>query len=116
MTGRTPRHHGWPVILETMPGRACPQIAQARIFRGTQVGQTGPSDVRVLTGLWRPQRAHRSRLAGSVLGGADKRPALLVAGTAQVGLPSSIPVPGRIIARRLRAAIAPPTSSRSPPW
>jgi hypothetical protein len=31
------------------------------------VGQTGPSDVRVLTGLRRPQRAHRSRLAGSVL-------------------------------------------------
>ena len=42
------RHHGWPVILETMPGLACPQIAQERIFRGTQVGQSGPSDVRPL--------------------------------------------------------------------
>jgi len=50
-----------------MPGLACPQIAQARIFRGTQAAQTGPPDVRVLTGLRRPQRAHRSRLAGSVL-------------------------------------------------
>ena len=55
------------MILETMPDLACPQIVQARIFRGTQVGQTGPPDVRVLTGLRRPQRAHRSRLAGSVL-------------------------------------------------
>jgi DNA-binding XRE family transcriptional regulator len=45
-----------------MPGRACPQIAQARIFRETQAGQTGPSDVRVLTGLWRPPSAGRSEV------------------------------------------------------
>jgi hypothetical protein len=37
------------------------------MFRGVQAGQTGPSGVRVLTGLRRPQRAHCSRLAGSVL-------------------------------------------------
>ena len=52
--------------LETMPGLACPQTAQARIFCGTQVGQTGPPGMRMLTGRRRPQRAHRSRLAGSV--------------------------------------------------
>jgi len=49
-----------------MPGLACPQTAQARIFCGTQVGQTGPPGRRMLTGRRRPQRAHRSRLAGSV--------------------------------------------------
>lgn len=59
------RHHGAPVVLDTMHGAVRPHTLQAAVVRGTQLAQIGPSGVRVLTGCRRPQRTHSSRLIGS---------------------------------------------------
>jgi hypothetical protein len=59
-------HRDWPVVLETMVGAVRPHMLQIAVLRGTQVAQTGPSALRLLTSRRRPQWMHCSRLTGSV--------------------------------------------------
>jgi hypothetical protein len=60
-------HQGWPVALETWQGAFRPQIEQVIVFTGRHISHSGPSGVRVLTGLRRAHPAQVSRLAGSVI-------------------------------------------------
>ena len=43
-------HRGCPVVLDTMQGAVRPHMLQVAVLRGTQLAQTGPSALRVLTG------------------------------------------------------------------
>ena len=59
------RHHGCPVVLDTMQVAVRAQTLQVAVTRGTQLAQIGPSGPRVLTRCRRSQRTHTSRLSGS---------------------------------------------------
>ena len=60
-------HHGRPVVRDMPHPVVSPQIEQVSTGSAWQVGQSGPSRVRRLTGRRRPQPRQVSRFAGSVM-------------------------------------------------
>ena len=65
LQARHQRLDRWPG--RSRPGRCGRRSSRSAIFQGRQVGQSGPSGVRVLTGRRRPQPLQVSWLAGSVI-------------------------------------------------
>jgi hypothetical protein len=70
-------HQDSPVVLETMHGPVRTQTEQVKVFRGVQVGQTGPPAVRVVTRRRRPP--DRRRMPAAVQ--QAQRAALILVGS-----------------------------------